>query len=402
MNQLAAVFSALSSSLLLSLSGSAIESWADSKLSVTNGLELWFDASREPAARQVTGIALLGPGALLDFWHDASGHGRDLNQRVRSARPQFRRMAGTAFLHFDGENDFLAGTASLPLQLSNATVILFAAPATNAGGFCGLLSCNQKGRSDYQSGFNLDLGSGASTNWNRINLEAAGASGERNLLTNAVSFGAFHTLAAVVDAQEVRVNLNGHPEGKRSRKPAALFIDELTVGARNNDSTGGSPDTHGFFAGEIAEILVYDRALPFAELDQIEMYLAQKYAALKRAFTDPTAPIEKSLVTVSNPPPIQMLVPGFLVRELPLQLNNINNLVYSPDGRLFALGYDGNVFQLKDTDGDGLEDTASYFYKNDYNEIPATIGMAWGPGGLDMRKLVVREFPFRVSLSCVI
>ena len=60
-------------------------------------------------------------------------------------------------------------------------------------------------------------------------------------------------------------------------------------------------------------------------------------------------------VTVSNPPPIQMLVPGFVVRELPLDLNNINCFTYAPDGRLFALGYDGNVFQLKDTDGDGLD-----------------------------------------------
>src|SRR6476646_7539997 len=72
----------------------------------------------------------------------------------------------------------------------------------------------------------------------------------------------------------------------------------------------------------------------------------------------------------SNPPPIQMLVPGFTVRELPLDLNNINNLVYSPDGRLFALGYDGDVFQLKDTDGDGLEDSAVPFFKNEHNEIP--------------------------------
>src|ERR1044071_7535814 len=84
----------------------------------------------------------------------------------------------------------------------------------------------------------------------------------------------------------------------------------------------------------------------------------------------------------TNIPPVQMLVPGFTVRELPLDLNNINNLVYAPDGRLFALGYDGNVFQLKDTDNDGLEDTASYFFKNEKNEIPASIGMCWGPGGL--------------------
>lgn len=92
--------------------------------------------------------------------------------------------------------------------------------------------------------------------------------------------------------------------------------------------------------------------------------------------------IEKSLVTVSNPPPVQMLVPGFTVRELPLQINNVNNLVFAPDGRLFALCYDGNVLQLKDTNGDGLEDTATHFYKNDENEILPSIGMCWGPNGL--------------------
>ncbi|MBL9201301.1 MAG: c-type cytochrome [Opitutaceae bacterium] len=81
-------------------------------------------------------------------------------------------------------------------------------------------------------------------------------------------------------------------------------------------------------------------------------------------------------------PPVQMLVPGFTVRELPVQLRNLNNLVYAPDGRLFALGYDGYVWQLKDTDGDGHEDAASAFWDNKGNEIPASIGMAWGPGGL--------------------
>ena len=94
------------------------------------------------------------------------------------------------------------------------------------------------------------------------------------------------------------------------------------------------------------------------------------------------APMEKPDWVVSNPPPIQMLVPGFTVRELPVALRNLNNLVYAPDGRLFALGYDGNVYQLKDTDGDGLEDTATEFFKNERNEIPPSIGMAWGPGGL--------------------
>ena len=81
-------------------------------------------------------------------------------------------------------------------------------------------------------------------------------------------------------------------------------------------------------------------------------------------------------------PPIQLLVPGFSVQELPLGLRNLNNLVHSPDGRLFALGYDGNVHQLHDSDGDGLADRSTLFWDNRGNEIPPSIGMAWGAGGL--------------------
>jgi hypothetical protein len=62
-------------------------------------------------------------------------------------------------------------------------------------------------------------------------------------------------------------------------------------------------------------------------------------------------PVVKPAHVISDPPPVQMLVPGFTVRELPVGLRNLNNLVYAPDGRLFALGYDGNVHQLADTDG---------------------------------------------------
>lgn len=94
------------------------------------------------------------------------------------------------------------------------------------------------------------------------------------------------------------------------------------------------------------------------------------------------APAATDLALVRPAPPVQMLVPGFTVRELPVQLRNINNLVYAPDGRLFALGYDGNVHELKDTDGDGLEDSSTKFFDNARGEILPSIGMAWGPGGL--------------------
>src|SRR4051794_4500327 len=362
----------------------AVEPWADQKLPVTAGLQLWLDASREAAAREALDLPPLPPGSGLDFWHDASGAAHHLNQRIREARPQWRRLAGGAFLRFDGQNDFLAGVANPRVTMSNATVFVFAAPASNGGGFRGLMAWNKAGVSDYKSGFNIDLGSTNSTNWSSINVEAAGGSGERNLLSEPISFGEFHTLAvtAVIGEKQTRLYLDGVAQGRRSRTASAMVIEELTVGARHNDNTGNAPYTQGFFAGDIAELLVYDRVLPDSERQQVEAYLAKKYASLTRAVSDPAMPVEKPLVVLSNPPPIQMLVPGFTVRELPLKLNNINNLVYAPDGRLFALGYDGNVFLLKDTDGDGLEDSASYFFRNERNEIPATIGMAWGPGGL--------------------
>ena len=57
-----------------------------------------------------------------------------------------------------------------------------------------------------------------------------------------------------------------------------------------------------------------------------------------------------------GPLPVQMLVPGFTVRELPIKLTSLNNIEYAPDGRLFAGGYDGRFHLLRDTDSDGLED----------------------------------------------
>ena len=68
---------------------------------------------------------------------------------------------------------------------------------------------------------------------------------------------------------------------------------------------------------------------------------------------------------------LTFLEPGFKVDALPVRLPAINNVAYAADGRLFAAGYDGRIWLLKDTDGDGLEDHATLFWegKGDY-EMP--------------------------------
>ena len=79
-------------------------------------------------------------------------------------------------------------------------------------------------------------------------------------------------------------------------------------------------------------------------------------------------------------PSVRVLTPGFTVRPLPVRLTNVNNLAFAPDGRLYALGYDGRVHRLLDTDGDGLEDRAEPFW--DRSTIRVPVGLAWSPEGL--------------------
>ena len=66
--------------------------------------------------------------------------------------------------------------------------------------------------------------------------------------------------------------------------------------------------------------------------------------------------------------------------QLPVNLTNINNVHYRPDGKLVALAYNGNVYLLSDSDGDGLEDQVELFWENK-GRLRAPIGMALTPPG---------------------
>jgi len=81
-----------------------------------------------------------------------------------------------------------------------------------------------------------------------------------------------------------------------------------------------------------------------------------------------------------EPLPVRMLVPGFVVRELPVKLTNLNNIEYAADGRLFASGYDGRLHELRDTDGDGLEDQVRTFWEKPSDDYP--LGMVVRQEGL--------------------
>ena len=111
-------------------------------------------------------------------------------------------------------------------------------------------------------------------------------------------------------------------------------------------------------------MLLFNRALTDDEAKKVREYLDAKYANLKQNLPPDGPTGGELLVPVEDPPPVQVLVPGFTVRELPVDLTNVNNVKYRPDGTLVALGYNGDIWILTDTDGDGLEDKAELFCEN--------------------------------------
>jgi putative heme-binding domain-containing protein len=356
----------------------AAEDWADPNLKVTDGLEVWLDAARQNAARRASKMPELAGGRALDVWLDASGKRRDLTQRTAAAQPLFHSSDGYTAVRFDGERQHLA-RSGIDRSYPALTIFLVAAPFANPGDFRGFLALNQAGKNDYVSGLTIDQGPGWTQRFESLNVEGAGFGGAVNLLRDGSEFGTVQRLCVTSTAGKggTRLYVNGKLAGQRDRGDSTLHMDQLTVGARFY-TNGGPPQVRGFLEGDILEVLLYDRELTGDERAAVEKYLAAKHGEGRKVAIPPRSGPGKPLVSVAHPPPVQVFVPGFTVKQLPVDLTNINNVQYRPDGKLVALAYDGNVYLLSDSDGDGLEDKVEVFWENK-GRLRAPIGMALTP-----------------------
>jgi putative heme-binding domain-containing protein len=356
------------------------EPWADSRLKVTRGLVLWLDATRLDPGREAMGLKPLRGGDAVDTWPDASGQGLHLSQPDAAARPAYQDANGFRAVRFDGERTFLVHTRA-GTSYREVTIFIVAAPFANPGQFRAFLAVNETGKNDFVTGLTLDQGPVATPRFQALNAEGAGFGGAVSLMREAKAFGEVQRLCvtSAAGAGGTKLFVNGKPQGQRDRGESVLRMDQVRVGARHY-ALGGPPQTQGFLDGDVAEVLVYDRVLGDSERAAVDAYLAAKYGEARKIPPPVRAVVGKPLVAVADPPPVQMFIPGFTVKELPVDLTNINNVQYRPDGKLVALAYNGNVYLLSDTDGDGLEDRAELFWEGK-GGLRAPIGMALTPPG---------------------
>src|SRR5262249_50621725 len=160
----------------------APENWADPKLPVRDGLELWLDAAH------ATGEQIVPADGKLAEWKDASGRGRHLRQSQVNAQPTRFPAGGGAIVRFDGVEQHLRAVKQA-VELKSFTVFVVVAPKQNLGPFRGFLAFNAAGQRDYVSGLNIDMGAAAPTRSSAINVEGRGVGGARNLRTGGPPVG---------------------------------------------------------------------------------------------------------------------------------------------------------------------------------------------------------------------
>lgn len=367
--------------LALSPNQTSPESWTDPALKLRDGLVLWLDTSRLEAATKARKAPQVKDKVRV--WPDGSGNKLDLTQTEEKSRPNLVKIPGGSLLRFDGEDDHLRRVGT-QRKLGAFTLALVVVPHANPGAFTGFFSLNAHEEKDYTSGLNVDMGPNLTLDYSQINTEGKGFGGARNFSPSPAPFGTLHRIVVVGNPTTKTISLHsdGTLLGQRPWEPGSLSMEEITAGARFYTNGAGKQEARGFLPGDLAEVLLYDRPLLPGEKDQLDAYLQTKYASMAKGLPDNLGLMQKGevLVTIKPTPGVQMLVPGFEVRKLPIDLPNINNLKYRPDGKLVALGYGGDVWLLEDTDKDGLEDKATQWFFNN-GRLRSPIGMAWTPKG---------------------
>ncbi len=214
-------------------------------------------------------------GSTVLGWRNALG--AQTFAPVASAPTLVTNVAnGQSAIRFSGGGGLLA--TDFGASGTELTIIVVAAPRVNAGGYQAFLSDSVNGADDWDTGFTMDLTSGPSTSFDRLNFEGVKDGGGTgfggsNSRTSADPFGGFHILTLTYGASAT-LYVDGEQEGSYATLglSTTVALDDLRVGGRYYSGT-----ERGFFDGDIAEVRIYGGTLEAGTRRTTEVALGLKY-----------------------------------------------------------------------------------------------------------------------------
>lgn len=242
------------------------------------GLLLWLDAS-DSATLELDGDAVA-------VWKNKSLIVHASAKGAAGARPRLISGGGRPTVAFDGVDDVLR-ISDFNERADSWTLVTVLAPycPVKGGGIC---SAVPRGGHDYDPGFTVDLSQAADT-FDQVSIEGAGRiGGQQDQMASAFACGGAHVLVVVRAPETVRLFIDGRLEGERPVTRVMTVMDELRIGARCY-----AGQERNYYHGEIAQVLLYGRAIADGERAALEAAWQVSAAEQKRGEAEAVARVAR-------------------------------------------------------------------------------------------------------------
>lgn len=230
-------------------------------------LQIWYDGS------DITQFQPTNPanGSGITQWNDKSSFAHNANptQTGPTARPTYQTgvLNGLSVVRFDGVDECLDVNPSVWLQNKQGmTVFVVAKASAPASGKQTLITTDQG---------DLDIFIDVAGNWV---VGAAGGVEAKTTPTPITADTDFHIHTLCFDGQQTGTNRLKYNYDKVAQTMTFNGTPSNVTNVTNNAIIFGCSNGTEFFTGDIAEVLVFNRALTATEVADVEEYLNTHWA----------------------------------------------------------------------------------------------------------------------------
>ena len=236
-------------------------------------LQLWLDAG--------SGVTHNNRG-LVSHWSDKSGNGNHAFQNAEARQPGFVRdeINGKSVMRFDGVNNYFAIDQlhyDTQGQISGMTVVALVRSSNDNNQIIISFDGGAYWRLALRTGASGVIGwltSSATGAINDLSTTESYTTGEWHIVSTQFRAGMSSDKRIFVDGEEVR---SADAHGGENIGAGITRFGFIGVGSQA-DTVDGATGPNEFLHGDLAELLIFHRALPDAQRLQIEKYIFDKYS----------------------------------------------------------------------------------------------------------------------------